>query len=165
VAAQRSSVPGVPRAAPVSLSDAAPSPGALSASPRDATPDAAHGHRQRFSRRRRIVASVIFRKALASRPGSRGDWFDVYCVATLAGSGMHPAAPDASRLGLVVPKRICRSAARRNWIKRLVRESFRREMPVSLAIDCVVRLRRALSLADAAAARSELSAHWRRVGG
>lgn len=160
-------MPGVPRAAPVSLSDAAPSPGALSASPLDATPDAAHGHRQRFSRRRRIVASVIFRKALASRPGSRGDWFDVYCVAPLAvpvGDGV-PPEPGTSRLGLVVPKRICRSAARRNWIKRLVRESFRCEMPVSLAIDCVVRLRRALSFADAAAARSELSAHWRRVGG
>ncbi len=126
---------------------------------------AAHGQQQGFSRRRRIAASAIFRKALASRPGSRGEWFDVYCVATPADKDIHSAGPDSSRLGLVVPKRICRSAARRNWIKRLVRESFRREMPAAAALDCVVRLRRALGMADAAAARSELSLHWRRVTG
>lgn len=131
-------------------------------------PVAADQVRQGFSRRRRVAASAIFRKALASRPGSRGEWFDVYCVASLdnpAAKDMHLAGTDSSRLGLVVAKRICRSAARRNWIKRLVRESFRREMPAGAPLDCVVRLRRALNFADAAAARSELLAHWRRVAG
>jgi len=64
---------------------------------------------------------------------------------------------------LVVPKRICRSAARRNWIKRMVRESFRRAVPHGLPLDCVVRLRRDLGHVDASAAREELGQHWRRV--
>jgi ribonuclease P protein component len=68
-----------------------------------------------------------------------------------------------SRLGLVVPKRICRSAARRNWIKRMVRESFRRAVPADIPLDCVVRLRRDLAPAQAVAARCELGNHWRKV--
>ena len=88
----------------------------------------------------------------------------MHCVAApLPGSEGESARTAQSRLGLVVPKRICRSAARRNWIKRMVRESFRRELPSHPPLDCVVRLRRVPGVADVPAARSELLEHWRRV--
>lgn len=108
---------------------------------------------------RRIAASAVFREALATRPRSRGPFFDILCLKTEA-VDPHPVC---SRLGLVVPKRICRSAARRNVIKRLIRESFRRLVPPALPLDCVVRLRRNLEHADITAAREELANHWRRV--
>ncbi len=101
----------------------------------------------------------MFREALATRPRARGAFFDILCLETEA-VDPHPAC---SRLGLVVPKRICRSAARRNVIKRMVRESFRRLVPPGLPLDCVVRLRRNLDRTDIAAAREELVGHWRRV--
>jgi len=84
-------------------------------------------------------------------------FFDILCLTAQQGPAL------CSRLGLVVPKRICRSAARRNWIKRMVRESFRRAIPHSLSIDCVVRLRRDLDRSDTLAARDELGRHWRKV--
>lgn len=85
-------------------------------------------------------------------------FFDVLCLAAA-----EEASRPCSRLGLVVPKRICRSAARRNWIKRMVRESFRQTVPPEILLDCVVRLRRDLERVDALAARDELGEHWRRV--
>jgi len=45
----------------------------------------------------------------------------------------------------------------------MVRESFRRAIPHSLSIDCVVRLRRDLDRSDTLAARDELGRHWRKV--
>jgi len=112
-----------------------------------------------LARYRRIAAAATFREALATRPRSRGPFFDILCLPSPVGSPHRVC----SRLGLVVPKRICRSAARRNWIKRMIRESFRRDVPQGLALDCVVRLRRMLERIDAPAARTELGEHWRRV--
>jgi len=114
-----------------------------------------------FDRRRRISESAVFQAALSTRPRSKGSLFDVHCVDPVLDERTPDAAPPC-RLGLVVPKRICRSAARRNWIKRLVRESFRTEMSRASAVDCVVRLRRVPG--DAPAARAELLVHWRRIG-
>ncbi len=112
-----------------------------------------------LGRHRRIAVAAVFREALANRPRSRGSFFDILCLPNAA----EVPASGCSRLGLVVPKRICRSAARRNWIKRMVRESFRRDVPQGLPLDCVVRLRRMLERTDAPAARAELGEHWRRV--
>jgi len=68
-----------------------------------------------------------------------------------------------ARLGLIVPKRVCRSAVQRNRIKRMVRESFRQEMAEALAMDCIVRLRRLPQPSETKAARDELTRHWSRV--
>ncbi|MBU3694686.1 MAG: hypothetical protein FGM40_07660 [Rhodocyclaceae bacterium] len=122
-------------------------------------------------RARRIAAAAVYRSALATRAMSRGEFFDVYCLPLREGTAKDEPGPQAeeapkgepflaSRLGLVVPKRLCRSAARRNWLKRVVRESFRREMSPDRPVDCVVRLRRVPAASQAADARSELSRHW-----
>ncbi|MFZ4499331.1 MAG: ribonuclease P protein component [Burkholderiales bacterium] len=110
-----------------------------------------------LGRWRRIASAATFKQALATRPRARGPFFDVLCL--------NPDVADraGSRLGLVVAKRICRSAVARNRAKRLIRESFRLAMPAEIPIDCVVRLRRCLAPADLPAARCELSAHWRTV--
>jgi len=116
-----------------------------------------------FRRYRRIADSAVFRAALATRPRLRGSFFDILCLPSATHADAALGGKTSSRLGLVVPKRICRSAARRNWIKRMVRESFRREMPSDVPFDCVIRLRRMLERSDAPAARIELGEHWRRV--
>jgi len=113
-----------------------------------------------LGRWRRIAASATFKQALATRPRARGLFFDILCLSPDAS-----AVPPCSRLGLVVPKRICRSAVGRNRVKRLVRESFRLAVPADLPVDCVVRLRRSLAPADVGAARCELAAHWLAVCG
>lgn len=50
-------------------------------------------------------------------------------------------AGHAARLGLVVPKRQVRSAVRRNRIKRVLRESFRRHRPELPPLDVVLLLK------------------------
>lgn len=47
-----------------------------------------------------------------------------------------------ARIGLTVAKRVERKAARRNRIKRLIREAFRKHRHMLLSLDCVVQLRR-----------------------
>ncbi|MCC6917460.1 MAG: ribonuclease P protein component [Nitrosomonas sp.] len=48
---------------------------------------------------------------------------------------------DYARVGLVVAKRIERKAVRRNRIKRLIREAFRKHRHMLKNLDCVVQLR------------------------
>lgn len=52
-----------------------------------------------------------------------------------------PITIDYARIGLIVAKRIERKAVRRNRIKRLVREAFRKHQQVLKGLDCVVQLR------------------------
>jgi ribonuclease P protein component len=64
----------------------------------------------------------------------------------------------AARLGIVVSKRIARRAVDRSYLKRLIRETFRREQEKLIGFDVLVRPRRLLSRADASAAITELRA-------
>jgi ribonuclease P protein component len=47
---------------------------------------------------------------------------------------------SAARLGLVVPKKLCKLAVRRNQAKRVVREAFRQQRAGLPACDLVFRL-------------------------
>lgn len=49
-------------------------------------------------------------------------------------------AVPAARLGLVVPKKLCKLAVHRNLAKRLVREAFRQQRAGLPACDLVFRL-------------------------
>ena len=72
------------------------------------------------------------------------------------------AEADASRLGVVVAKKHVRKAARRNRIKRIVREHFRlTALPVP--IDLVVLARAAADQMDNALVREDLSALWSKL--
>lgn len=63
-----------------------------------------------------------------------------------------------ARLGIVVGKRVARRAVDRGYLKRLVRETFRREQQGLSGFDLLVRPRRVLSRSEAVAATIELRA-------
>ena len=68
-----------------------------------------------------------------------------------------PGATQSSRLGVVVAKKAIRRAARRNRIKRLVRECFRLHAFVK-PVDLVVLARRSADELDSAAVTKDLQA-------
>lgn len=57
---------------------------------------------------------------------------------------MKPNGLGYARLGLIVSKKIERHAVKRNWIKRILRETFRRNRfsEQTNGIDWIIRLRR-----------------------
>ena len=57
---------------------------------------------------------------------------------------------DYARIGMIVAKRIERKAVRRNRIKRLIREAFRKHRQVIKGMDCVMQLRHSLASPDLA---------------
>lgn len=64
-----------------------------------------------------------------------------------------------SRVGLIVPKKIERYAVKRNWIKRILRETFRKNRHNEYArfkkMDWVIRLRRPVTKNDSAQLAAE----------
>lgn len=77
--------------------------------------------------------SSQFRRILQTAPRHRGQFIDL-----LTASSVRPGPA----LGMVVPKRVCRLAVRRNLIKRAMRETFRRHWQALPEADWVFRLRR-----------------------
>lgn len=61
---------------------------------------------------------------------------------------VQPTDHDVARLGLTVSKRVARQAVRRNTIKRLVRESFRRCAVLKAGMDIVVKARHGAATAS-----------------
>lgn len=84
---------------------------------------------------RRLKSGEEFRLAFAAHFYSN-KWFAVYARENKVG---------ASRLGIIVSKKVVPHAVNRNYAKRLIREKFRQDFPVWHAVDIVVRLRRSLS--------------------
>jgi ribonuclease P protein component len=63
-----------------------------------------------------------------------------------------------ARLGIVIGKRVAPRAVDRGYLKRLVRETFRREQRGLSGFDLLVRPRRILSRSESVAASIELRA-------
>jgi ribonuclease P protein component len=63
-----------------------------------------------------------------------------------------------ARLGIIVAKRVARRAVDRSLLKRLVRETFRRQQQELAGFDVLVRPRRTLSRDEVKAASEELRA-------
>lgn len=70
---------------------------------------------------------------------------------------------EAARLGITVAKKTVSSAARRNRIKRAVRESFRQNRPRLPAVDLVVQARHGARQQDNAGLRASLDWHWQEL--
>ena len=81
-------------------------------------------------------------------------WFQVY---------VSPNTLGHARLGLVVGKKTAKRAVRRNYIKRLVRESFRLQADSLGGLDLVVRSRRSFWRNESLAARASLAGLFLRV--
>jgi len=103
--------------------------------------------REGFSRRHRFTARGSFGPALRSPRKLRGATI-VLNIAEGRGS--------ASRLGIALTRRMTPLSSQRNFLKRLVREAFRRHEVKIRGIDCVVALRKPFDAAAAPALREEL---------
>jgi ribonuclease P protein component len=100
-----------------------------------------------FRRRARLSGEEAFSRLLRSRRSARGERFLVQA----ASNGRLFA-----RLGVVVERRVARRAVDRNFLKRLVRETFRRQQEEVAGFDLLVRPRRKLSADEVIAACEEL---------
>jgi ribonuclease P protein component len=115
-----------------------------------AAPRAANGLRsEAFHRRSRLAGGAPFGTLLRSRRTARSERF--FVQAALNGEGF-------ARLGIVVGKRVARRAVDRSLLKRLVRETFRRQQHELGSFDLLVRPRRLLSGDEIVMAREELGA-------
>jgi len=103
--------------------------------------------REGFSRRHRFSARGSFGPALRSSRKLRGS-----TVVLNVTEGRGPA----SRLGIALTRRMVPLASQRNFLKRLVREAFRRHEVKGRGVDCVVALRKPFESSAAPALREEL---------
>lgn len=102
--------------------------------------------RQGFPRRRRLVQRAEFEQTFRANRLSN-EWFSVYARKNEQGY---------ARLGMAVSKKVMPKAISRNMAKRLIRETFRREFPVSQAMDVVVYARRRINPAEMLNGRTAL---------
>jgi len=113
---------------------------------------ASASERASFRSAQRLHKPQEFSAVMAARRVVRGELFDLHY--SLASEG------EASRLGLIVPKRLARTASLRNAIKRQGREAFRLIAVEISPCDLVVRLRRPLKGVNA---RDDIQRRvWRR---
>jgi ribonuclease P protein component len=100
-----------------------------------------------FSRAQRLDGPHAYAAVFAYKCCSSGRWFQVY---------VRPGGGSAARLGVVVSKRIMKTAVARNFYKRVARDVFRHARKDLGSLDFVIRPRAALGSADAPVARAEL---------
>jgi ribonuclease P protein component len=108
----------------------------------------------RFTRLQRLLKTDEFSSVFSLRRSFANGFFQLWFA---------PGASDRARIGLVVPKKIVRQAVRRNRIKRLVREEFRRMAATLPPLDLIVRARRPFRRGEHAEARLALEALLRRL--
>ena len=69
----------------------------------------------------------------------------------------------SARLGLAIAKRQIRSAARRNRVKRRIRESFRHHQCELAGIDVIVMAKHGVDAWTGETMSASLARHWRRI--
>lgn len=102
-----------------------------------------------FSRRARLSGQAAFKALLRSRRSARGERFVVQATAN---------GEPFARLGIVVGKRVAPRSVDRSYLKRLVRETFRRSQREWVGFDLLVRPRRLIPRQEGNTAASELHA-------
>jgi ribonuclease P protein component len=80
----------------------------------------------------RLRVKRDFERVLRDGRKRGGQWLSIHYL---------PNGQVAARLGIIAPKRWIRLAVGRNAAKRILRESFRRELPGLPAVDVVLRIR------------------------
>ena len=95
-----------------------------------------------FPRTARLLVATDFKRAFERRPAQRGRLFTIHQIPRTEPAGPEEATDktNGARLGIVVPKKILRSAVHRNLVKRIVREAFRARAVRLAPTDVVVRL-------------------------
>ncbi len=108
----------------------------------------------RFPRSRRLLTSAQYGRVFAQAVKSGDAYFTVLC---------RPNGLGHARLGLAVSRKALRRAADRNRIKRLARESFRRQPSQLAGLDLVLMARRGVAEQDNSVLQRSLERHWQRL--
>jgi ribonuclease P protein component len=74
-----------------------------------------------------------------------------------------PGAGEVARMGLAVSRRVSTRAVRRNRIKRIARDSFRKVRATLPLVDILLIARTSANAEDNATLRADLEALWQRV--
>lgn len=110
---------------------------------------------QQFPRALRLLNAAEFDRVFAGRCSARGQYMQMLA---------RPNSLPHARLGMIVGKKAAGNAVRRNFIRRTIREVFRRQRTRLPAQDYVVRIVQGFAAAQAAAVRSELDRLFVRTG-
>jgi len=106
----------------------------------------------RFGRKHRLLDAAEYGHVFAKATRSRDRFFTVLC---------RRSSRDEARLGLAISKKQCRHATGRNRIKRVIRESFRRNQVLLSNLDIVVINQAAAAKASNPDLFASLETHWR----
>ena len=107
----------------------------------------------RFGKNNRLPDAAAFGRVFKKAARSRDNLFTVLC---------RPNEEGAARLGLAISKKHCRQAAKRNRIRRIIRESFRQQQASLAGLDIVVINQPAAGSASNRQMFRSLDSHWRR---
>src|SRR5690348_14601874 len=105
---------------------------------------------QRFALRprARLTRPTQFQALLTSKPAARSGRFTIHAIRN---------ETSFARLGIIAGKRVVQYSVTRNFVKRVIRETFRHHQRELTGYDVLVRVRRSVTRAEAAAVRTELT--------
>ncbi len=112
------------------------------------------GAGESFSRRLRLTRADEFRQ-IFKQNFRRSDSYMTILVGNRQG--------DSPRLGFAIARKQIPKAVQRNALKRLFRESFRRNRPKLPQRDMVIMVRRDILALDRDQIRSRLEQHWNSI--
>ena len=101
-----------------------------------------------YSRRHRFTAQGSFGPVLKGSRKLRGRFAILHAI---------PARTSHLRLGIALTRRLVPASTDRNWVKRLVRETFRRHVVKQSGLECVVTLRQKFAAEDVPAVIAEVA--------
>lgn len=108
----------------------------------------------RFGKEHRLPDAAAYDRVFSGASRSRDRLFTVLSCRNDLG---------IARLGLAISKRSCRPATGRNRLKRIVRESFRRQLDALAGLDVIVLAQAGAAHADNAALFDSLAKHWQKT--
>ena len=111
--------------------------------------------RYQFRKTQRLLNQALFSAVFADAP-IRASHPNFLILA-------RPNDQGVARLGLVIPKKHVRKASQRNQIKRMVRETFRKEQHKLPAIDAIVLARRGAETVPQQQLNSLFTGLWKRI--
>jgi ribonuclease P protein component len=100
-----------------------------------------------------LLTAAAFGRVFKKATRSRDKLFTVLC---------RDSNNETAKLGMAISKKHCRKATQRNRIKRIIRESFRRNQHQLAGLDIVVINQPAAAMADNGTINDSLEQHWQR---
>lgn len=110
---------------------------------------------QAFPKAHRLLTSDDFQSVFADAPFRASHKYFLILA--------RPNQHDAARLGLIIAKKHIRLATERNRMKRLIRETFRRQPPNLTGIDVIVLARKGMNDLGNQELIDQLDKQWLRI--